>query len=59
MTHSNSAINENEESIDEQTIEWLLTCVEENLLFKQLTIKQRKNVLMRMKLITVKCGQCN
>eukprot|EP01083_Nonionella_stella_P268023 905708_1 len=47
----------NQQEIDENMIEWLLTCVEENLLFKQLTIKQRKNVLMRMKLITVKCGQ--
>ena len=49
--------DEKDSKIPEKTISWLLDCVEENLLFKQLSIKQQKNVLSRMRLITVKHGQ--
>jgi len=43
--------------VDDEQIEWLLQCVEENLLFRQLTISQRKEVLQFMKPKTVKKGE--
>jgi len=43
--------------IDEEQIEWLLHCVEENLLFRQLTISQRKEVLQHMRPKIVQKGE--
>ena len=48
--------DEKQEQLPDDTIEWLLTCVTENLLFRQLSVEQRKAVLTHMKLITVKSG---
>merc|ERR1712154_78081 len=49
--------DEKQQDLPEKTMNWLLDAVADNLLFKQLTIKQRKNVLSHLKLIAVKTGQ--
>jgi len=47
---------DDDEKLPEDTINWLLGCVEGNLLFESLSGKQRKHVLAHMKLISVNQG---